>query len=846
MSRKKKLRQEKAPPRVTIPTDHALPWLFAGTLFLSATLLFWVEPMMAKMILPLLGGSPSVWNTCIVFFQAVLLAGYAYAHASAAWLSLRHQLLLHMALVVVPVIALPLGVTEDWIPPTDESPVVWLLLLLSVSVGLPFFILSATTPLLQRWFASTGHPTAKDPYFLYAASNLGSMLALLGYPTIIEPLLPVKKEHWLSQCWLWTLGYGLLSVLIFRCAWVVGKPLNREDQPEHNHALPDEGESSTFESAPRPGILTRFRWVALAFVPSTLMLGVTTYITLDVAAIPLLWVIPLALYLLSFILVFARWPRWLHHALILLQAPLLLLLVFQMQSEMSPRIGMLVFFHLLVLFVVALVCHGELALSRPAPRYLTEFYLWLSVGGALGGLFNALLAPAIFFGVAEYELGLVLACLVLPIPYASHRFWFTRWLPAKLTKPVSILGEVVLAFVVGFLTYKLFQFFIIKDVEFAWMQRFRDELRDNYFVTLGKPFGLLPPEVGVIFVFGLPLLFCYSLAARPLSFLLASAHALGISVGRLLPAREPLLHYLYVRRPLLLGLGIGTIMLNGLFWQHVSRREPVLAQERNFYGVLKVTLGQESGQSLLKLTNGTTLHGVQLYHRDPKTEVITLDREPLSYYDRSGPIGQVFAEFSGPKAKKNVAVIGLGTGTLASYGEQGQSFMFFDIDNDVVKIATSIFTFLKDCRAEWRVIPGDARLRIKLAEEHEFQLIIVDAFNSDAIPIHLLTREAIELYFQKLSQDGILALHISNRYLDLEPVLGNLSQALGLVGLFQYDRSFAGHVGKRASQWVLLAHRKEDFGKLAEDARWKPIRKRPEVGVWTDDYSNLLSVFKWK
>src|SRR5438105_3841441 len=239
MSRKKKLRQENSFSKGTVKAevDNSLPWLFAGTLFVSATLLFLVEPMMAKMILPLLGGSPSVWNTCIVFFQVVLLAGYLYAHASAAWLSLRHQLLLHMALVVVPVIVLPLGVTEDWVPPTEGSPVVWLLLLLSVSVGLPFFILAASTPLLQKWFASTGHPMAKDPYFLYAASNLGSILALLSYPTVIEPLLPLKKDHWLSQAWLWSVGYGLLLLLILRCAWVVGGTLERDDKPKTGPAL---------------------------------------------------------------------------------------------------------------------------------------------------------------------------------------------------------------------------------------------------------------------------------------------------------------------------------------------------------------------------------------------------------------------------------------------------------------------------------------------------------------------------------------------------------------------------------------------------------------------------------
>jgi hypothetical protein len=270
---------------------------------------------------------------------------------------------------------------------------------------------------------------------------------------------------------------------------------------------------------------------------------------------------------------------------------------------------------------------------------------------------------------------------------------------------------------------------------------------------------------------------------------------------------------------------------------------------------------------MLKLASGTTAHGYQWYHRDPETMAAffapaavsptldtplrylawaEMDREPLSYFHRTGPIGQFFAEFSGPRAKKEIAVIGLGTGTLASYGEPTQSFLFFDIDPDVEKVARTYFTYLENCRAQWGIVLGDARLQMNQARPRQFQLIIVDAFNSDAIPVHLLTREALELYLQKLSEDGILALHISNRYLNLEPVLGNLADALGLVGLFQFDRDVAGKPGKTASQWVLLARRKEDLGNLAQDPRWRPIERRPPLGVWTDDYSNVLSVFRWK
>ena len=887
MSRKKKLRQEKPLPKGSVQLDHYLPWLFAGTLFVSATLLFLVEPMMAKMILPLLGGTPSVWNTCIVFFQAMLLAGYAYAHASAAWLSLRHQLLLHMALVVVPIVVLPLGITEDWVPPAEESPVVWLLLLLLVSVGLPFFILSASTPLLQKWFASTGHVKAKDPYFLYAASNLGSILALLAYPILVEPLLPVKKEHWLSQCWLWTVGYGLLIVLVVCCIWVVGKALDRQAEADKEKENGEVNRSVSL-SPPLPvslSLLQRLRWVALAFVPSSLMLGATTYITLDIAAIPLFWVIPLALYLLSFILVFAKWPERLHNALILALPVVLLVLIMLMHGALPPRIGVLITAHLLALFLVSLVCHGELARSRPPARYLTEFYLWLSVGGVLGGLFNALLAPAIFEGVAEYQIGLVIACLLIPSRHWGKPMWITRWLPQKLVNPAGFAVDVALALLVGFCSYKLLQLFSPVPVQYAWLSRLRDEFQTKYFVALGKLLGLGPFEAGALVLFGLPLLLCYALAARPLQLLGAALRSLRQArSGRMHavparpsrewspeePEREPWLNYLFVRRPLLFGLGVGAFMLNYYFWHYATSQESIIYQARNFYGVLKVSMASDAGQMQLRLTNGTTSHGVQWYHREPDVMAryfgptpaclpfVALDtalrlliweetdREPLSYYHRTGPIGQLFAEFSGPQAKKNVAAIGLGTGTLASYGEPGQNFVFFDIDPAVPKIAETYFTYLAICRAQWDIELGDARLRMRQAKDKQFQLIILDAFNSDAIPVHLITREALELYLQKLSQDGIVALHISNRYLDLQPVLGNLAKELHLVGLFQADFDLRGKPGKRASHWVVLAHRAEDFGKLVHDPRWRPIESRPEVGVWTDDYSNLLSVFKWK
>jgi hypothetical protein len=442
--------------------------------------------------------------------------------------------------------------------------------------------------------------------------------------------------------------------------------------------------------------------------------------------------------------------------------------------------------------------------------------------------------------------------------------WLLRWVPARLAKPASLLVDSALALLVGFFSYKLFQFFIVKPTTYAWVASFRDQLRTYYFVKAGKWLHMQSVEVVRILVFGLPLLLCFALASRPLRFLLGLG-SLGFSSLRLLARPEPLLNYLFVRRPLLLGLGVGAFMLNGFVWQYVARQEFVLHQSRNFYGVLKVTRAPEAGLAQLRLTNGTTSHGVQwdimavyftplpIFPPAPVAlDILRLrnwaevNREPLSYYHRTGPIGQVFAEFSGPRAKKEVGVIGLGTGTLASYGEAGQSFTFFEIDPAVEQIAGRYFSYLMTCPAKINIVRGDARLRMQLAEDKQFQLVIVDAFNSDAIPVHLLTREALRLYFQKMSGDGILALHISNRYLSLEPVLGNLADDLRLAGLVEYDLDIDRYPGKRQSQWVILAHNMKDFGKLTQDPRWRPLQRRTDVGVWTDDYSNLLSVFKWE
>lgn len=434
-----------------------MPALFIITLFLSSGLLFLIQPMFARMVLPLLGGTPAVWNTCMVFFQAALLAGYLYAHLSTRWLGVRRQAMLHCGVLLLPLLVLPLAVPEGWTPPADENPIGWLLLLLAVSIGLPFFVVSSSAPLLQKWFSTTTHHTARDPYYLYAASNLGSMLALLSYPIMVEPMLRLGQ-----QSLFWSGGYLLLIVLVLACAIGVmfrgrlaGEMPGLQDQPD---------EVGSHVAAQKPLTWTRrLRWIALAAAPSSLMLGVTTFITTDVSVVPLLWVIPLALYLLTFILVFSRRKLLPHQLLVRILPGAVVMLMFVFISIETEPLQLIVGGHLLVFFIGAMVCHGELAGDRPDPTHLTEFYLLMSVGGVLGGLFNALVAPLVFTGIAEYPIALVAVCLLCP-PWRMRYglanveraiFSAKAGLPAIVTRYGKRGVDVVLPLIILGVTYLL-------------------------------------------------------------------------------------------------------------------------------------------------------------------------------------------------------------------------------------------------------------------------------------------------------------------------------------------------------------------------------------------------------
>ena len=735
---------------------------FAVTLFVSAALLFVVQLMFAKMVLPLLGGAPAVWNTCLVFYQATLLAGYLYAHLSLKWLGPRRQAGLHLVLLCLPWTVLPIGVAPGWVPPPDVFPVAWLWMLLSVSVGLPFLVVSASAPMLQAWFSRTGGRSAEDPYFLYAASNLGSLLALLGYPLVVESHLTLTQQ----TCG-WAAGYGLLMMLVAGCAVQLWRasPVGMTAAQTASRGRPKG------PAAERPSMPRRLRWLALSLVPSSLLLGVTTYISTDVAGIPLLWVIPLSLYLLSFVLVFAR-RSLLPLAWMIRAQPYLIvaaIATLAWHAYLPVQLLSMGSLQLLTFFVIAMVCHGQLAADRPAGSHLTEFYLWMSVGGVLGGLLNALVAPLAFSGPVEYPLMIAAACVLRPQAAAPLRgAW--AWV-----RGVGLPALVLL--VCGGLIWRL-----------------------QSLTALDRQYDDIP--------------------AVKLALVTAAAAAA----------------FFLRRRPLQFGLGVMALSAVSL-WYPEEGRNPLLYAERSFFGVLRVK--DRLAWNAHELHHGSTCHGVQGLYPNER-------HEPWTYYARTGPLGQIFQALQSRRPLAEIGVLGLGTGAIAAYGQPGERITFYEIDPVVERIARNpqYFTYLADCRARLEVILGDARLSLIHGPPRQFDLLIVDVFSSDSVPVHLMTREALRIYFQRLADHGLLAIHISGRYLDLKPILGRLAKDAGVVALLGADGDNQ-EPKKLASYWVVLARQADDLTKLAGNSAWKPL---PADGgrVWTDDFSNVVAAIKWQ
>ncbi len=738
--------------------------VFTVSMFASATLLFLVEPMIAKMLLPLLGGTPAVWNTCMVFFQIMLLAGYFYAYVAMKWLSRRVQITAHLTLVLLPLLAgtLPLQLPRGWEPPTQNSPVFWLLGVLVVSVGLPFFVLSSSTPVLQRWFGDSAHKQAADPYFLYAASNVGSLAGLMAYPFLLEPLLRLSE-----QSRLWKTGYMSFVLMTLACAALVWNTKAMSAVGEIEEAEPVSAKGRWRE---------RLRWVALAFVPSSLMIGVTTALTTDVPAIPLFWVLPLALYLISFILVFAKRQLVPHEWLIRRMPFLILGALVPVVSQTKLPLAVLLTLYLLVLFVVAMVCHGELARSRPAVSRLTEFYLWISVGGVIGGIFNSLVAPLVFHSVLEFPLVLIAAALLRPgVDVKALTGTALLWAKRKDWLLPLALGAVMMAVIAG----------------------------------VGH-FGLKPSRPLNILLFGYAMLWCLSFGKRPMRF------AAGVA-----------------------ALFFASTFYPGSFGN-------ILHAERSFYGVSRVT--NDSSGKFRYLFHGGTIHGIQSLDE-------ARSREPLAYFTRNGPAGDIFRTEQARIPNGELAIVGLGAGAMACHLAPGERLTYYEIDPSVTGIAENpqYFTFLSQCAPQARIVLGDARLKLRDAPDRGYGLISLDAFSGDTIPMHLVTREALALYKQKLAPGGLLVFQISNLYLQMSPILAALADDAQLKILTADDTFVSPQEianGKFPSRWVVMARNNADLDELARNSsspgRWVKVDRRAGTKVWTDDYSNLLSIIKWR
>jgi spermidine synthase len=619
----------------------------------------------------------------------------------------------------------------------------------------------------------------------------------------------------------------------------------------------------------------RLRWVALTATPSSLMLGATTYITTDIAAIPLLWILPLALYLSSFILVFARVPVVPHRWMVLALPPLVLLLLFLLlsgQQLTGPTIGIAL--HSCVLFVAAMVCHGELAADRPAADHLTEFFLWMSLGGVVGGMFNALLAPLVFNSIAEYQLALLAVCTLLPppaIPKENGKRDF-RVLGLILLLLVFSLPLLVLRLSAHALYWQ--QFLDTQGAPCLVVVLFALVLGYLHVRRAGRPTATVWRDVALPLALGLlTVALSWGLTANVtypiLRKVAASLHANPDLLHALVSLGVPLvLCYTFVMRPVRFVLGVAALLLAGAVCSSVTDRPGFVFQQRSFFGVLRLVGEREpapDGQNAIVffLSHGSTLHGFQF--RDPLDDARDrrLRREPLSYFHRTGPVGEVFAAYN-TSPDRPFGVIGLGTGSMAAYALPGQHVDFYEIDPLVRDIAYGenvYFSFTADAQArgaQLRLIMGDARLTIErrpLPAAQRYGLLVVDAFSSDAIPVHLLTREALRVYLDRLREDGILCFHISNRYVNLKPVLANLAEAERLTGYFREDNDMQAP-GKISSRWIVLARKPEHLERLRPASRsgatrtdtpstrepWMPLQPNPKVGVWTDDYSNLLSV----
>ncbi len=669
--------------------------LYGLTIFLSAFLLFQVQPIIAKIILPWFGGSSAVWTTCMLFFQLLLVAGYLYSYLLVHHVRPRTQAVVHIALLLVAAVLLPILPRESWKPTGSEDPIGMILLVLALTVGLQYFLLSTTTPLVQSWYSRERHGAM--PYRLFALSNLGSMLALLTYPVAIEP--------WLSnrvQGWVWSVLFVAFALLVALIAW-------------RGRALPPEPRESIAGTAVPPSASDYGLWIALPACASVLLLAITSHVSQNVAPMPFLWILPLALYLLTFILCFES-SGWYKRRIFI---PLTVAAFAGMGYTLSPGqhnqpLSIMLPLYMGGLFCACMLCHGELARAKPHPRYLTSYYLMMSVGGALGGLLVSVVAPKFFADLFELPIGIVATMLVLALVFA----------------------------------------------------------REN---------------------------------------------------GRL------------ARAGMAWSLAFAATLAGGLAYGYAGAKREHLVMVRNFYGALRISDTGSGANTARVLTHGTITHGKQFLEGEKRGW-------PTTYYGKKSGVGTsiLSRQANGPV---KLGVVGLGVGTLASYGRQGDTIRIYELDPQVIKLAREQFSYLNDSKATIELALGDARLSLEREPSQQFDVLAVDAFSSDSIPVHLLTREAFAIYFKHMKPEGILAVHISNRYLDLKPVLLAAAEHHGKHAVL-LDTDDEDALGTYGATWVLLGNSPEVFNSELFGKEAEKLTAERSVGLWTDDFSNVYRILK--
>jgi hypothetical protein len=736
--------------------------LFTLTMFWSAMLLFMVQPLFARMALPLLGGAPSVWNVALVFFQIMLLLGYLYAHG-LQYFKPRTQIIVHVALLAIAAATLPLNIPSWYGAPNSSAPTYWLLGLPTVAVGLPFFALAAQAPLMQSWFSFSNDKDAQDPYFLYAASNIGSMIGLLTYPLAMEPLFGVKLQNIV-----WAGGFACLILLVAIAASFTWSASAKASATTAAHvALP---------------LKRQLHWILLAAIPSGLLVAVTNILTTDLGSLPMLWVLPLMLYLLSFVIAFSRGDGF---PVYKMQTLLTLTIIFAgiyAYTSFADTLALGLLAMLLPLFILSTACHGQLVSLRPDTAHMTRFYVLMSLGGALGGIFSSLLAPVAFNWIYEFPILIILSAAVLAMPASEDAI--NGKLKCFLSgKSHLFLGHVVIIFGAFFIA--------IIGTLLAANASIESPLQKIEMV------GAL---ICVAFLAGI----CF--------------------ISRNLPFRFA-----------------GTIAISGLVYGgflQIIGDEQKLFQERSFFGVSLVK--QVPLSKVVILQHGTTTHGAQ-------SQLPNLRYQPQTYYSLDSGIGQVMRRLY----FKNVGLVGLGSGALSCYHRPGQSFTFFEIDPLMVSIAKNrqYFSYLSDCAPDARIILGDARLQLQRQQgEPKFDLLAIDAFSSDSIPMHLMTVEALNIDMSRLADNGLLMIHISNRFFDLEPVVERLAQNAGLhAAIFRTGMPQNQLIGrfKTPSVWIALSRDAGLIQKIRSfDSGWRALKRKPSQSLWTDDFSTPLEALQ--